>query len=358
MNVFFSYSSKDKLVARRLAELLRSRGLSVWIDEGQLGPGDSLSAVLANAISQIGLFVLIITENSIASNWVKYELNLALSQMIEKDIKIVPLLFDNSKVPEPLNGMIWGDCRNDEGLNGSVNHILKSAGIVFPMGQSTIERRYHDRTPVNYGIRLFPTKEINELTALGKEERKYVFLGDYAEQCGRSLRQVLSNLWQGDAFDRVYNAHLEWTAIVFEVGQLNWSKLDVMPATWKAIYRILTDYKRLNLINASEEALTKMGFPPHDYYQGDQNYWYRQITSSERKPPDVGPFFVYPDHDLEKYFGVYWLCFRGCGMTFNDGGLKSDTVPSRIFLCKNVRLEALNYRTQNLGRVDDGVIVL
>src|SRR5688572_4625470 len=152
MNVFLSYSSKDKFIARRLAESLRSRGLFVWIDEGQLGPGDSLSTALANALERIDVFVIIITENSIASNWVKYELNLALSHMIERRIKVAPLLFDDSVLPDSLRGMIWGDCRNDEGLIRSVNQILKSIGVAFPMEPSNIMGRYEDRTLVDYGV--------------------------------------------------------------------------------------------------------------------------------------------------------------------------------------------------------------
>ncbi len=42
MKVFISHSSLDKDIARRIAEQYRSRGVGVWIDEGELGPGDSL----------------------------------------------------------------------------------------------------------------------------------------------------------------------------------------------------------------------------------------------------------------------------------------------------------------------------
>jgi hypothetical protein len=61
MKVFISHSSLDKPIARRVAEPYRSRGVDIWIEEGELGPGDSLADRLTTTISEIDAFVLVLT---------------------------------------------------------------------------------------------------------------------------------------------------------------------------------------------------------------------------------------------------------------------------------------------------------
>lgn len=218
-----------------------------------------------------------------------------------------------------------------------------------PMTAAQIHKRYEDRIPVEYAIRLMPKEDFQENGLLGKEERKYVFVADYVEQRYRPLRQILANLWVGDAFDRVASSNVEWIAIIFEVGELNRRKLDLMPATWKAVFRILSDPKRLGCITMSEEERIQMGSPPRDYYDGDQAYWYTRLTKPDRKYFD-------PTHSLiRSYFGISWLCFQGGGITYPTG--QSSTVSSRVFFVKNVPLSILNYRVQELGLPNDGIFL-
>ena len=48
-DVFISYASEDKEVARALADALIALGLSVWFDEYELRVGDSLSRKIDEA---------------------------------------------------------------------------------------------------------------------------------------------------------------------------------------------------------------------------------------------------------------------------------------------------------------------
>ena len=105
------------------------------------------------------------------------------------------------------------------------------------MSPLEIQERLKNQKLVEYAIRLIPKADYHKEGLIGKDERSYVFIGDYYEQRSRSLREILANLWIGDAFDKVANANTEWLGIIFEVGELNYRKFDLMPATWKSMFR-------------------------------------------------------------------------------------------------------------------------
>lgn len=75
-DVFISHASEDKdAVARPIAELLRSRGLRVWLDEMELKLGDSLrrSIDLGLANSRYGLVIL--SSHFLSKEWPQKELD-------------------------------------------------------------------------------------------------------------------------------------------------------------------------------------------------------------------------------------------------------------------------------------------
>ena len=362
---FISYSSRDREVARRVAEMVRVLGFKIWMDEGALAPGQPIAAELADAVAQVQVFIIILTKNSIESGWVQNELNLALARMVEGAVHVVPLVFDDCKIPIALAHLKWGDCRTTEGLVRSINLALANNADGIPLRPETIQRRYEERSPVHYAIRLVPSGALEKTGLLGRKERRYVFVGDYVEQCGRSLRQILSNLWAGDAYDKVANSNEMWTALVFEVGDSNVRKLDLLPATWKSMFRIVSDPKRLKLITITEEERGMLGRPPRDYYTPDQPYWYDKLftpriwrTSNKTDPAAIQQVAI--QRILERLCGFSWWCFDGSGITQQGSrsSLASDSVASRLFLVKNLSITDLNCRMQELGHVDEGRLLI
>jgi hypothetical protein len=218
-----------------------------------------------------------------------------------------------------------------------------------PMSEPAIHVRYSHRAALDYALRLIPEADFRLDGQLGPTERKYVFVGDYAEQRGRSLRQILSNLWMGDAFEKVSRSNARWVALVFEVGDGNVRKYDLMPATWKAIFRILSDPKRLGYVQPSLEEIEKLGPTPHDYYSNDQNYWYSRVTAREISVANTRLRYYEALHHL---FGIDWLCFRGDGITYRHGD-NTTTIPSRLFLLRNVPVDYVIHRVFDLGSVED-----
>jgi formylglycine-generating enzyme required for sulfatase activity len=93
-HVFISYSKKNRVYARRLADHLRERGFDVWIDD-RLDVGDQWWLVIERAIENCGAFTVVMTPASKASEWVYREVMYAL------DLKkpVFPLWLDGKNWP-------------------------------------------------------------------------------------------------------------------------------------------------------------------------------------------------------------------------------------------------------------------
>lgn len=98
-NFFISYSRRDgKEYALDIAELLKQKGYTVWIDTEILSEEIWATAV-ANAISNCDCFLAVITESYLSSNWVRDELFFALSKSNERAKKVLPFFFTNKPLP-------------------------------------------------------------------------------------------------------------------------------------------------------------------------------------------------------------------------------------------------------------------
>ncbi len=75
--VFISYSSKDRKVARTICSALESRGLSCWISSRDVGPGESFMDAIVRAIRVAKVMVLVFSENANNSDDIKREVVLA-----------------------------------------------------------------------------------------------------------------------------------------------------------------------------------------------------------------------------------------------------------------------------------------
>ena len=84
MKVFISHDSRDKTrFVKDFATKLREKNLDVWYDDWELNFGDSLIDIF-DAISQCDVFLSVISENSVESQWVKEESDSAFIRKIEE----------------------------------------------------------------------------------------------------------------------------------------------------------------------------------------------------------------------------------------------------------------------------------
>src|SRR5262245_47518889 len=91
--IFLSHSHADKDFARRLAQDLVKAGVRVWIDDAEIFLGDSLIEKIRRGIDEMDYLGVILSPQSVASQWVQKEVELAMNQEIDgKRIKVLPLL--------------------------------------------------------------------------------------------------------------------------------------------------------------------------------------------------------------------------------------------------------------------------
>lgn len=354
---FISYASADRALALRVADLVRSAGLEVWLDQDHMAPGTSVRGGLDDAVRRADHFVVLLTHDALASDWVRFEVDTALAAADNGTLHLVPLRCDDALPPLGLQHLSWGDAR-------TTNHLVRALNLALaaheerPLSSERIRARFVARMAPRLGLRMIPSQALKGSAGLGPPARAYVFVGDYAEHAGCSLRQILGSLWAGDAYDRVASSDHAWSAVVFDAGPGNARKLDLFPASWKAMYRIVSDRRRLNLLEMAADDRAAFGArPPYEYLSGDQAAWYKRLV--EGRPWRVGGQNSAERQDrLRELFGFEWWCYDGSGLTAQrQGGGEGAERPVRLFLVRNLRLADLEARIEPMGRPSDGHVL-
>ncbi len=90
-DVFLAYNSVDKPQVRAIAEELKGRGLKPWLDEEQMAPGDLSLEAIQKASPQIKAVAICIGTTGLGK-WQVRELQVLISQFVEKSSPVIPLL--------------------------------------------------------------------------------------------------------------------------------------------------------------------------------------------------------------------------------------------------------------------------
>ena len=111
---FISYSHDDRDLAFRIGESLRANGINAWMDKWEILPGDSLiQKIFSEGLAGADVFIIIVSQNSVKSNWVRQELDVALIKRIEGVARLIPLRVGDVEMPEPLLPLKWIDMSGD-----------------------------------------------------------------------------------------------------------------------------------------------------------------------------------------------------------------------------------------------------
>lgn len=110
-SVFLSHSSEDKPFVRELATRLILYGVKVWLDEADF-------------------FAVVLSGNSINSEWVQKELQAAMQKELSKrKVVVLPLLLEDVDIPTFLRDKVYADFRKPEKFDDSFRKLLKALHI-------------------------------------------------------------------------------------------------------------------------------------------------------------------------------------------------------------------------------------
>jgi hypothetical protein len=132
--VFLSYAYEDHFDATRVAQSLNDADLNVWFGQWHLNPGDDLDKKIAEAIHGADKLVVLLSPRSVASPWVRSELEQALSARLDRrGIDIIPALLAPCDVPEDLRsrGIVDLTQDNPAGLQELIDRLRYSKAIDF-----------------------------------------------------------------------------------------------------------------------------------------------------------------------------------------------------------------------------------
>lgn len=124
-SIFLSHNSKDKPFVRKLANDLRRQGFYVWVDEAEIKLGDSLIEKIREGLDRVEYVGVVLSTNSINSEWVKKEIDIAMNQEIEgKKVKVLPIMLEKIDPPSFLKEKLYADFTSEDQYASGLQMIV------------------------------------------------------------------------------------------------------------------------------------------------------------------------------------------------------------------------------------------
>jgi hypothetical protein len=368
VDVFCSYVGEEVELVADFVAFLETEGFECWHFKRDSLPGLSYLSQTGGQIHDCGCFMIFVSKRSVASHQMTKE----LIRAHEEGKPCIPILVDVDHAYLQEHQPEWreaiGASVSISLLERSVEEVkqavakglaamdMKTSGR--PMPWSAINQRFLRHASPEHGLRLIRTPTSGLPPALGPASRPYVMIGDYAELRGRTLKAILEALYIGVHFDEVNAARSSWLAVKVAFGMVNTRAYDLLPATWKAIYRVCSDPKRLGLWQASGEERAEIESGDRDYWTGSQGEWHGRLTRQLDRLIDLGhPEVAAVAHALQRRVTpeallVAWFGVHGC---FSGDGRGRQGV--RILLQRNLPLAEMECEFIPMGDVQGGLVL-
>jgi TIR domain len=123
-DLFLSFVSANHSIAERLHASLRTRGVRVWMDRDRLRPGDLFPAASAQGLAQCRAMGLVVTPESLASDWAQHEHDRARSLAKQGVPLVIPLLFGVTRPPDFLPDLNTIDFADADAYERNVDRII------------------------------------------------------------------------------------------------------------------------------------------------------------------------------------------------------------------------------------------
>ena len=146
-DIFISYAREDKPGAETLAKVLEEEGWTVWWDK-TIPPGKTFDEVIEEAITAAKCVVVLWSEISIKSDWVKEEANIGKERKILVPVKIAPvdppIGFGRIQAADLIN---WEGEKEHPGFMGLRNAISEIAGPPAERNADTQDAQLPESNP-------------------------------------------------------------------------------------------------------------------------------------------------------------------------------------------------------------------
>ena len=123
-DLFLSFVSANHSFAERLQASLTTRGARVWMDRDRLRPGDLFPAASAQGLAQCKAMGLVVTPESLASDWAEHEHDRARSLAKQRVPLVIPLLFGVTRAPDFLGDLDTIDFADPDAYERNVDRII------------------------------------------------------------------------------------------------------------------------------------------------------------------------------------------------------------------------------------------
>jgi len=142
-HLFLSHSSKDKDFVIKLANDLAVCEVDVWLDEWEIGPGDSIYKAISEGIEFSRYIALVVSKPFLESTWVSEEVESAFAKQMEQRRKVIlPIKIEDIEMPSLLKGKQYISFIEDY-----YHSLTKLAAIIHDIDLQTLSQAINTMNP-------------------------------------------------------------------------------------------------------------------------------------------------------------------------------------------------------------------
>jgi hypothetical protein len=124
-SVFISHRRVDAVLAEKLAQELKDAGNTVWLDDWEIGIGDSIIEKMHHGLEGASYLVLCFSNYGVMAPWISREWMSALARQMEgENVKILPVVLSGGSAPAIISDLRCANLVDDWKLG--VAEILRA----------------------------------------------------------------------------------------------------------------------------------------------------------------------------------------------------------------------------------------
>ena len=98
--VFLSHRSIDRTLVARVSAALRTAALGTWLDQNEVVAGDAFVREIERGLATMTAFALFWSASCVDAEWVAFELEKAVAMLVSRDVPILVVRLDETRVPD------------------------------------------------------------------------------------------------------------------------------------------------------------------------------------------------------------------------------------------------------------------